>query len=102
MRGYLPSGERSKFWDSFAFLFFLCPADARDNRGMILESRLLPVGPMARRLRVPVRWLRAEAEAGRIPHVQAERVLLFDPDTVEAVLLHRAQGLQEGLEGGGQ
>ena len=46
---------------------------------------------MARRLRVPVRWLRGEAEAGRVPHVKAERVLLFDPDTVEAVLLERAR-----------
>lgn len=55
------------------------------------ESRLLPAGPMARRLRVPVRWLKAEAEAGRIPHVRADRVLLFDPETVEAVLLDRAR-----------
>jgi hypothetical protein len=56
-----------------------------------IQSKLLPVGPMARRLRVPVRWLRAEAEAGRIPHVQAERALLFDPETVEAVLLEQAR-----------
>lgn len=58
---------------------------------MSCESALLPIGPMARRLRVPVRWLRAEAEAGRIPHVRAERVLLFDPEAVERVLLERAQ-----------
>ena len=58
---------------------------------MITQTKLLPVGPMARRLRVPVRWLRAEAEAGRIPHLQAERVLLFDPETVEAVLVERAR-----------
>ena len=55
------------------------------------QSRLVPAGPMARRLRVPVRWLRAEAEAGRIPHVKAERVFLFDPEAVEKVLLERAQ-----------
>jgi hypothetical protein len=58
---------------------------------MLLRNKLLTVGQMARRLRVPVRWLRAEAEAARIPHVQAERVLLFDPDTVEQVLLERAR-----------
>ena len=46
------------------------------------------------RLRVPVRWLRAEAEAGRVPHVQAERVLLFDPETVERVLVERAKGTE--------
>jgi len=51
---------------------------------------------MARRLRVPVRWLKTEAEAGRIPCVQAERVYLFDPETVETVLLKRARTVQEG------
>ena len=46
---------------------------------------------MARLLRIPVRWLRAEAEAGRIPHVKADRVFLFNPETVEQVLLERAR-----------
>ena len=62
---------------------------------MLTQSKLLPVGPMARRLRVPVRWLRAEAESGRIPHVKAERVYLFDPDTVEGILLERARVTQQ-------
>lgn len=61
---------------------------------MISIQKLLPVGPMARRLRVPVRWLRAEAEAGRLPHVKAERQFLFDPETVERVLLERAQRME--------
>ena len=61
---------------------------------MIAQPKLLPVGPMARRLRVPVRWLRSEAAAGRIPHVQAETVLLFDPETVEAVLVERAKSVE--------
>jgi hypothetical protein len=52
---------------------------------------LLPAGPMARLLGVPVRWLKAEAEAGRIPHVKAETVFLFDVETVERVLLDRAR-----------
>jgi hypothetical protein len=52
---------------------------------------------MARILHVPVRWLKAEAEAGRVPHVRAERVLLFDPETVESVLLDRARGPAERL-----
>lgn len=65
---------------------------------MLTQSKLLPIGPMARRLRVPVRWLRTEAESGRIPHVKAERVYLFDPDTVEHVLLERARiTLQQGV-----
>ena len=58
---------------------------------MINQSRLLPVGPMARLLRVPVKWLRQEAEAGRVPCLKADNALLFDPDTVERVLLDRAQ-----------
>jgi hypothetical protein len=49
---------------------------------------------MARRLRVPVKWLRAEAEAGRLPHVRADRAFLFDPDAVERVLLAHAQRME--------
>ncbi len=46
---------------------------------------------MARRLRVRVRWLRAEAAAGRLPHVRADDQYLFDPAVVEQVLIERAQ-----------
>jgi hypothetical protein len=38
-----------------------------------------------------MRWLRTEAEAGRVPHLRAEKVLLFDVDAVERVLLERAR-----------
>jgi hypothetical protein len=58
---------------------------------MISATKLLRVGPMARRLGVSVRWLRAEAEAGRIPHVRAERIFLFDSETVEQTLVERAR-----------
>lgn len=58
---------------------------------MVDELKLLPTGPMARRLRVPVKWLRSEAEAGRIPHVKADNVLLFHPETVENLLVQRAR-----------
>jgi hypothetical protein len=51
---------------------------------------LLPVGPMARFLRVPVTWLRAEAEAGRVPCLRAGKVLLFNPSAVEQALAVRA------------
>ena len=47
---------------------------------------------MAARLRVTAKWLRAEAEAGRLPHVKADKVFLFDPEAVEAALLERARG----------
>ena len=45
---------------------------------------------MARRLRVTLRWLRAEAEAGRIPCIRAEKQMLFNADVVERLLLERA------------
>jgi len=50
---------------------------------------------MARRLRVPTRWLKNEASAGKIPHVQAEKVFLFDPEAVEEALVQRAREPKE-------
>jgi hypothetical protein len=52
---------------------------------------------MARRLRVTTRWLRGEALAGRVPHLQAENRFLFDPECVEAALLERARRLPENV-----
>lgn len=57
---------------------------------------LLPAGPMARRLRVPVAWLKAQALAGHIPHLNADGRLLFRPDVVEQVLADRAAGQRGG------
>lgn len=57
---------------------------------MLITPKLLQTGPMARRLRVPVAFLRAEAEAGRVSHLKAGKVLLFEPDTVERELAERA------------
>jgi hypothetical protein len=61
---------------------------------------LMTVGPTARRLRVPANWLRAEALAGRVPHLRAGKSLLFDPDAVEAALLERARQLPPPPHGG--
>ena len=52
---------------------------------------LLPLQIMARRVFVSAAWLRAEAVAGRIPHLRADKRFLFDPQAVERVLLERAQ-----------
>lgn len=52
--------------------------------------KLLPIGPTARRLHVTVKWLRSEAEAGRVPHLQADDRFLFDPNALEQALLKRA------------
>ncbi len=52
--------------------------------------KLLPLYAVARRLHVPQNWLRAEAEAGNIPHLKAGRAILFNPDIVEKLLIERA------------
>jgi len=55
-------------------------------------DRLIGLGAMATRAGVPRGWLRAEAEAGRIPHLRAGGRLLFCVELVERVLLARAGG----------
>ena len=62
------------------------------------ESKLTPLPAMARSLHVTQRWLRAEAEAGRIPHLRAGARLLFDAEAVERLLLERAR--EEGQADG--
>ncbi len=52
--------------------------------------RLVPDSVLAARLGVRARWLRAEADAGRIPGVRADDRYLFDPAAVERALLARA------------
>lgn len=56
--------------------------------------KILPLNVVARRLRVPFQWLRAEAEAGRIPALLAGRVYLADIEAVEAALLKRVREAQ--------
>jgi hypothetical protein len=76
------------------------PVDPRPDVALdgLVEYRVDPVGPMARLQRVPVRWLRGEAEAGRVPCLKADRAILFDPDAVEQVLLERARQGQEARQ----
>jgi hypothetical protein len=54
------------------------------------DDSLIPLNIMARRLRVPVAWLRAEADAGRIPHLRAGRAILVSPVAVASALGARA------------
>ncbi len=54
-------------------------------------TRILPLNVVARRLHVSPRWLRQEAEAGRIPHLRAENRILCDLEAVETALLERAR-----------
>jgi hypothetical protein len=54
------------------------------------KPELLTTGQTARRLRVPVKWLKDEAKAGKIPHLQAGKAILFNPDVVGKLLIERA------------
>jgi hypothetical protein len=64
---------------------------------MLTARKLLPLGPTARTLRVPVGWLREEALADRVPCLKAGKAILFDIEAVEAVLLERARSHHETL-----
>ena len=54
------------------------------------ENRIVPLGVMARLVHVPTRWLRAEAEAGRIPALRAGDRFVFCPDVVSRIVAERA------------
>ena len=56
-----------------------------------MGNELLPLNIVARRLRLPVHWLKAEAEAGRIPCLRANNRYLCDVSAVETALLERAR-----------
>ena len=57
---------------------------------------LLPLGVAARLSRVTQKWLRAEADEGRVPYLRAGKHLLFHLPTVRAMLVERAK------KGGGE
>jgi len=50
-----------------------------------------PLHVTARLLGLPESWVRAEAVAGRLPHIRVGRRLMFDFEAVERTLLDRAQ-----------
>ena len=54
-------------------------------------NELLPLGTMAAMIGVTQKWLRGEAESGRLPHLNAGGRLLFDEATVHQLLLDRAR-----------
>ncbi len=58
------------------------------------HRRLLTLRMLAQRFRsygLTIAWLKAEAEAGRIPCFRAGRRLLFDAAAVEQALIERAR-----------
>ena len=55
-----------------------------------MSDEILSLARMARRLGVTSTWLRAEADAGRVPSLRAGSRYLFAPTAVELVLAERA------------
>lgn len=51
---------------------------------------LVSLRALAKRLRVPQRWLREQAAEGRIPCLRAGKQILFERHAVEAALAARA------------
>ena len=45
---------------------------------------------------LPMAWLKAEAEAGRIPSLKAGRQRLFNLNAVEQALLQRGSSFEQG------
>ena len=63
-----------------------------DHIGMATPPQFISITEASRRFGVPLAWLKAEAQAGRIPSLRAGRRLLFNLEAVEQVLLERAAG----------
>jgi excisionase family DNA binding protein len=65
-------------------------------RGMENDPDLVTLADLARRLRVSAAWIRAEADAGRLPHVRAGSQRLFNLRAVLHLLAERAARLEKG------
>lgn len=59
-----------------------------------MELDLLTLPRAARRLGVSVRWLRAEADAGRVPCLRAGRRYLFSAMALAEALTARARSVE--------
>jgi len=55
-----------------------------------MDDKLLSLPRMARRLGVTQRWLREQADAGRVPHLRADKRYLFAVHAVQAELAKQA------------
>ena len=55
-------------------------------------TELLPLHSAARRLGVTSKWLKREADEGRVPSLKADSRYLFDLDAVTSALSKRAAG----------
>jgi len=56
----------------------------------VAANKLTTVAELSAELRVPIRWIKAEAEAGRLPHLKVGRRFFFNIDAIRAALAERA------------
>lgn len=56
-----------------------------------MDAQYTTLKRLAGALGIPEAWLRAEAEAGRIPSLDIGRRRLFDPEAVRAALAERSR-----------
>ena len=67
------------------------------DRTKLEGGELLPLRRMAARLGVPSRWLREQAEIGKIPGLRAGDRWLFVPDVASAAVRAMAGDAMAGL-----
>ena len=67
------------------------------DRAKLDGGELLPLRRMATRLGVPSRWLREQAETGKIPGLRAGNRWLFVPDVASAAVRAMAGDVLAGL-----
>ena len=60
------------------------------------DRTFIPLHILSQRLGLPAAWLKAEAEAGRIPSLRTARRLMFNAEEVEQALKDRAPRDSEG------
>lgn len=58
-------------------------------------EQVVTVRKLSRLTRLPMTWLREEADAGRLPCLRVGRRLLFNPAAVEAALAERAASTEQ-------
>lgn len=62
------------------------------------NPQLVSLPALAEALKLPERWIKAEADAGRIPHLRIGKRYRFNRKAVEAALAQRAGQSGEGVE----
>jgi len=62
------------------------------------DEQLVSLATLSRKLGIPIAWLCREVSQGRLPHLRAQRTLLFDVGAVVECLRKRAAQNPPGIE----